>query len=205
MGFVQDVRDELKAEYSGKRVILKFGALGQIEFERKEFLDLWAVQDQVAEIVNKTFSERLVTHADMKAERPGYCIESLQAGASALDQKRGELRAILPSTSRSILTVLENLRTEFQSSAKTIRNTASKMDEGNAGEYDSTCRVEPSDWLPDVVRQFRIRTYPSFKFLIELLPDDNTKERAENLWFEGLNALSNREKLSSQPSAQILK
>jgi hypothetical protein len=205
MGFMDNMKDELDGSYAGKRIKIKLGLLGEIEFERKEFLDLWAVQDYIAEIVNKVFSEKLVNHGDMAKEMPDYCEVSLREEVSILDQKRAELRATLPENHRQILAVLENLRTESVLCANTIRNKKTEMDAGNAGEYDSAFMVQPSDWLPDIIREHRVKTYPSFKFLIDVLSDDSTKERAETLWFKGLDALSNREKISSLPSAQVLK
>src|SRR5437870_1868794 len=98
-----DVREELASGVRTQKVFLRLftghddGTSAEVrprrmEFTPDEFLGLYDVHDQIADILLKAFVESRVMHIDLLQEDVVGSIASMRAVAAYLDHKLGELR-----------------------------------------------------------------------------------------------------------------
>jgi hypothetical protein len=206
-----DVREALASGLRSRKVFLQLptgygdGASAEvgprrIEFSRDEFLGLYDVHDQIADILLKSFVERGVMHIDLLKEDVARSVASMKDVAAYLDQKLGELRGKLPPDQRGLIRILDMYRSNCVTHAKAIERLSREIEEGNRGEFDSEFNVRPSDWLPRPLREFRLSVYPLIRALIDALPDEDlVKERALQGWYEGRKILEESQKDQAIP------
>ncbi len=206
MSNLQMVKDELTADFSVKKVVLKW-VFGEISFERNEFLTLWQLQDQILHILNKAFLERQVMYMDLKKEDPEWSAKSLFEVSDFLDSSIKELAAKTSAQNKSLIRLLEEFRSQSVVFAKKLRNTNAEMEEGNKGELESEYKVRPCDWVPPILSDFRLAIYPIVRTLIEILPEgDRGRERIEDTWFHGLDVLQDtKERFKSEPTLSLIR
>lgn len=172
----------------------------RIEFTRDEFLALYEVHDQIADILLKSFVEKFVMHNDLLSEDVAGSVARMKGVAAYLDQKLGELRGKLPRAQRGLIRILELYRSNCVFHAKAIETRNREIEEGNRGEFESEHRIRASDWLPELLRQFRLSVYPLIRTLIDTLPDhDPVKVRTLQVWYEGRKMLTERQKDQTVP------
>ncbi len=202
---IDEIREELQSSFRTKKVGLKW-PFGFMEFERDDFLKLYEIRDHVTEIVNKAFVERWVMYYDLTKEDVGSSVQSLNDNADYLDGKITDLRGRLSKKASALLQIIEELRTQCRQHAKKINKLNQEMEEGNKGEYESDYKVQPADWLPEPLCDFRLTVYPLIKVLIDVLPDDSqAKKRAREYWYNGRAHLSEYEKVQANPSWKTLR
>ena len=187
-----DIREELSSSLRGKRVTLQLpmgsgdGASADVvawkmEFTRDEFLGLYDVQDQIADILLKSFVEKNVMYddVDLLGDDVVRSIASMKEVAKYLDRKRDELRGKLPRAQWGLIRLLDMYRNNCATHAKAIEKRSVEIEEGNRGTFESESKVRASDWLSAPLREFRLSVYPLVRTLIDTLPNqDPVKEKA---------------------------
>jgi len=206
-----DVRAELQSSLRAQKVTLQLpmgngdGASAEvgtrrIEFTRDEFLSLYDAQDQIADIMLKSFVERYVMHYDLRREDVVRSIASIREVAEYLDKKLDELRGKLPKAQRGLIRILDMYRSNCITHAKAIEKLNEEIEEGHRGEFESEFKVRPSDWLPEPLRKFRLSVYPLVRALIDTLPDqDPVTIKALRVWYKGREVLLEEQKDQTIP------
>ena len=166
------------------RIKLKF-LFGEMEFERGSVLALAELSEIVEEILRKSFIERRAMWMNLLTESPLWSCMSIERTATALDEHINNLRGKLPASHRGLISLLGAWRSACVLTLKEMR-AASAEDHIYARDVPD---------FPEILRQFRLRTYPIVHALIEILPADHPlRPEAQRTWYLGRATLTEEDK-----------
>ena len=192
--FGEKVMENLKIKF-------KPDGLPEVELSLKCLLELHGKSIFMSKLVARAFNERRIFWEDSKhelsfvldAKQKEVCLEALENATRALDATLKDLQG----ADRAALELVD-LFLALSSMVKTTRDRIAQIpsvDEYNAwvleiggDQSEKTSSAEQLEEYLEVIRDLRLRTYPLWSSLIDLLPDGEVAREARQKYADGLRS-----------------
>jgi len=198
-----EVLDELKTRIGISKVKVKFWFI-EYEFDRTAFLQLPQIYSTIEILLRKLFIDRQIMWMDLTKEVPEYCLKSLEDMAELLDEKIESMSGKLSRDDSPVVVFLHEWRTACISSFKSLRRKRDEAEEHNTMTFGMDERIYPHEYISEVIKEFRLNTYPIVRAFIDMLEENNqTQKEALRIWYQGRKILEEEEKDKVVPQWKI--